>query len=192
MRKGFRKLCQFIPGNQPGSCCHRRNGMAQRKPVTQRGFEYKIIHGTATILLGERCDANCLRHTNSMPIPYNFPALATVRPTLLMLVSQGHGTGTAVAQLFQAPPSFSTCPDGPSPRIERLPKCFDSSASMMMMILHQMRHGRQDNHATNHARCTNKTRKQSMLLIAGQFLGRCAPVPWRSWLNRSALVRLIE
>jgi hypothetical protein len=29
---------------------------------------------------------------------------------------------------------------------------------MMMMILHQMRHGRQDNHATNHVRCT-KMRK---------------------------------
>jgi hypothetical protein len=28
----------------------------------------------------------------------------------------------------------------------------------MMMILHQMRHGRQDNHVTNHVRCT-KTRK---------------------------------
>jgi hypothetical protein len=28
----------------------------------------------------------------------------------------------------------------------------------MMMILHQMRHKRQDNHATNHVRCT-KTRK---------------------------------
>jgi hypothetical protein len=25
---------------------------------------------------------------------------------------------------------------------------------MMMMIVHQMRYGRQDNHATNHARCT--------------------------------------
>jgi hypothetical protein len=30
--------------------------------------------------------------------------------------------------------------------------------NMMMMILHQMRHGRQDNHATNHIRCT-KARK---------------------------------
>jgi hypothetical protein len=33
------------------------------------------------------------------------------------------------------------------------------SPVMMMMILHQMRHGRQVNHATNHVRCT-KTRKE--------------------------------
>jgi hypothetical protein len=30
---------------------------------------------------------------------------------------------------------------------------------MMMMILHQMRHGRQDNHATNHVRCTKRARQ---------------------------------
>jgi hypothetical protein len=29
----------------------------------------------------------------------------------------------------------------------------------MMMILHQMRHGRQDNHATNHVRCTKRARQ---------------------------------
>jgi hypothetical protein len=33
---------------------------------------------------------------------------------------------------------------------------------MMMMILHHMRHGRQDNHATNHVRCAETSRaKQS-------------------------------
>jgi hypothetical protein len=35
------------------------------------------------------------------------------------------------------------------------PLCFNGTPPwVMMMILHQMRHGRQDNHATNHARCT--------------------------------------
>jgi hypothetical protein len=37
-----------------------------------------------------------------------------------------------------------------------------SRGSMMMMILHQVRHGRQDNHATNHVRCAATSRsKQS-------------------------------
>jgi hypothetical protein len=35
-------------------------------------------------------------------------------------------------------------------------------AAGMMMILHQIRHGRQDNHATNHVRCAETSRaKQS-------------------------------
>jgi hypothetical protein len=29
---------------------------------------------------------------------------------------------------------------------------------MMMMTLHQMRHGRQDNHANSHARCVNRSK----------------------------------
>jgi hypothetical protein len=59
---------------------------------------------------------------------------------------------------------------------------------MMMMISHQMRHGRHDNHATNHVRCT-KTSK------AGQKreLGNIRGVGWRlqaeillSWLAQQA------
>jgi hypothetical protein len=33
------------------------------------------------------------------------------------------------------------------------------SIVIVMMILHQMRHGRQDNHATNHVRCTKRARQ---------------------------------
>jgi hypothetical protein len=40
--------------------------------------------------------------------------------------------------------------------------CVGGGTAMMMMIIHQVRHGRQDNHATNHVRCAETSRaKQS-------------------------------
>jgi hypothetical protein len=47
------------------------------------------------------------------------------------------------------------CPDRLAHQI--MP-AMNANHAMMMMISHQMRHGRQDNHATNHVRCT-KTHK---------------------------------
>jgi hypothetical protein len=44
---------------------------------------------------------------------------------------------------------------------------------MMMMILHHMRHGRQDNHATNHVRCT-KTQGRAGT-VGHSFLGLRVP-----------------
>jgi hypothetical protein len=51
---------------------------------------------------------------------------------------------------------------------------------MMMMILHQVQHGRQDNHATNHVRCAETSRaKQSRKHIEAKhsktiYLSTCA------------------
>jgi hypothetical protein len=39
---------------------------------------------------------------------------------------------------------------------------------MMMMILHHMRHGRQDNHATNHVRCTKTQGRAKQKAYRGQ------------------------
>jgi hypothetical protein len=50
---------------------------------------------------------------------------------------------------------------------KEIPHIVAKRCIMMMMILHQMRHGRQANHATNHVRCT-KTRKagQSRCIVS--------------------------
>jgi hypothetical protein len=59
------------------------------------------------------------------------------------------------------------------------------NSMMMMMMLHQLRHGRQDNHATNHARCVNGARHAHCAVIPGVLV-----VYHKAALSRSLRVLL--
>jgi hypothetical protein len=49
-----------------------------------------------------------------------------------------------------------------------IPRSMMMMMMMMMMILHHMRHGRQDNHATNHVRCTKTQGRAKQKAYRGQ------------------------
>jgi hypothetical protein len=46
--------------------------------------------------------------------------------------------------------------------------CHSDIHQVMMMMLHQMRHGRQDNHATSHVRCTKAQGRAKQKAYRGQ------------------------
>jgi hypothetical protein len=59
-------------------------------------------------------------------------------------------------------------------------RCFSPPNVVKMMILHQVRHGRQDNHATNHVRCAETSRSKQKQKAHRSYLAKYSETIYQS------------
>jgi hypothetical protein len=89
-----------------------------------------------------------------------WPETASVSRVILQSDGHEHLSCSHHSKAFEC----GTCTATTSPS-----KCGLRAVSVMIMvILHQMRHGRQDNHATNHVKCTKRARQGKAESISRQ------------------------